>query len=286
MSRSSSINSANNTPQLSPKDEHDTIPFSKRKILQKDFHTKPLVQASVVRKHLKETYSQEQFFGRKFEFNEIKKKEPEISKNYRKVIKNRISIGDIIIEGFTKYRIVTIKESLGKWDILLLNNGTAVYNAYYIPKNKQYKIAVGTTRAIRNDWQHTTLEEVIDNDFSDFGFLIDVLYTKKRNTTYNLNPLDIIGVIKTSDALNDNGGFNDNVVNFYTYWQNFIEETYKLSLERHQQTGGKKSNKYLYIGKSRKTIYTINGKKCVRDGKHKNGKIKYVSVNGYKKRNG
>lgn len=262
--------------------------FPKEQNCQKKYRYQPLIDPRIVKEHLKNKYEDSRKI---YEFliksssvhdaneydesQKIRNMEPKVDKKLLKEIKDRITIGEIKINGLFKYVPVRVNININEMNILLLKDGSAVYNAERIQSGKVFMVPIGTTMSIPNQDQSERLMHLvneIDANFPDYQ--IKIFFSRDAPRFHHINPMDIIGVIRAQDD-----------EKLYTYWNNFIEETYKLWQEKPGQTaGGRKTSKYLCIGKSRKKIYTVNGKKCVQDGKYKNGKIKYISVNSYKKK--
>jgi hypothetical protein len=178
-------------------------------------------------------------------------KEPKISQEMKNIFQNVISKSTISYASWgdidrLKIRIVTINENIKIGDILLLDDGNAIRPLQNISKGKQYYIIVGCDYRI----PPYTLTEIQDHNYN--SSILGSGYER-------INPLSIIGIIRSADALN----FNDDVKKtkqiraYWDYWDLFIFTAiniYNMQVQA-RQNGGKKQNE----------------KKYVRYGKYKNG---------------
>jgi hypothetical protein len=258
-----SIDSAANTPDLSP--EVEELPRFYRRDALNSMFIKPLVNPVIVRQHL--TINQ-----------------PTISEALDKTIKARIKrkyISNYDLPA-PNFQVMTPLVDIFENDIFILNDSTAIYNATFLNHelytSQGFMIQVATKRSDR--YVSST------NDYRK----IMVKYSKdaQQDPKLIVNPSKIIGVVKPEDG------------EIYRYWSSFIDKMYELYQKSRQsprpsprqsprqspmQTAGKRGlPKYLYMGTSRKKIYIKDGKRCVSDGKYKNGKTKYVTIETYKKK--
>lgn len=307
-SRSSGRHSRNNTPPMSPKSPTtDNVPYSKRIELAKAYNYRLIFNPKEVKKHLSEEYKNNKnakdFLSRNNNngLDVIKSHEPIVKESLLKKISNRFTIGKLENIDSYKYVPVTANIQIDAMDIILLKDGSAVYNRNKINAGDAIYVAIGATKSIPKEEQEDLYERtfMIDENNNYVPFDIDVYLEASKKRFHSINPLDIAGVIKPSDAfkkdangntIRDANGKtirNEDGYKLNIYWKNFIAVSYELNLKHKGQTvqsAGKTPSKFLYIGKSRKRIYTVNGLPRVRDGKYKNGKDKYVSVASYKKK--
>ena len=168
-----------------------------------------------------------------------------------------------------KYYYVTVPKTLHIDDIIVLQNKIAFY-AMDIGTDKETSHAKFNCRLLTKREFKTT------NDADLYKYKAVVL------------PQDLYTILKPSD-------------NGYKYWVDFIKQ-YKNLLDTKlseieqsrqqtdpQSTGGNKLKTYItYTNKNhkkcRKQLYMFRNKRCVKDGKYKNGQDKYITIKTFLKR--
>jgi hypothetical protein len=287
---SSSANSAHNTPRNSPRKVNPKHEGTERDKINSRYVSRP-IEPNIVRDVLKDTYNKKKYANIKY--YQILKKEPT---NINKTLKKEIQTAIIVKEGKEReeegdyiYTTYVVNTDIGFTDIILLKNGTALYNVDTIKKGKEFKVATGTR--VENP-----IRPPIDHDSIRIAFSLSDAYAKhiqRNNDDKEVNPAEISGIVKMQEIRDNDTDYNYQQ-KMYLYWKEFIEVTNTLLKEPQQKLrerfpqyfpvqGGQKT-KYLKIGSTRKKIYNVKGRQCVKDGKYKNGKDRYVSVASYKKK--
>lgn len=285
--------STNNTPRNSPIKMNPQDEGTERDNITRRYSGK-IVDPAEVRELLKHTYGNDKIKKRYPTTLYLYAKDPinKVNNDLKKSVLGAFTIKkgeERVREGSYVYTTYNVNTDIAFMDILLLKDGYAVYNVDPIRKDKTYKVA-------RGPGENNTTRDPIPHDKIRIAHSITeayVLIGEQDDTDEEVNPSDIYGVVKQPVSTDFNAEWNDEE-KLYFYWQQFIstadalfkakQQELRLQQNQQNQQGGKKTSKYLYLGKLRKKIYVVNGKKCIKDGVYKNGKIKYVSVNSFKKR--
>ncbi len=287
---SSSANSAHNTPRNSPRKVNPQDEGTERDKINSRYLGK-LIDPRIVRDVLMDKYGKKMYAN--IEYYQILKAEPKnINKTLVEEIRNAITVKngkEREREGDYIYTTYVVNTDIGFMDIILLKNGTALYNVDSIKKDKEFKVARGTGETIptRQPRHHDSIRIA-------FSLSEAIAIRSHRNGDDNeVNPAEILGIVKMPGFRDTYDASLNDQEKMYFYWREFIDVTNTLfraqqlnllRAEFPQHFQGGQKTKYLKIGSTRKKIYNVKGRQCVKDGKYKNGKDRYVSVASYKKK--